>query len=69
MAVAAAVFTSFSLYITMFGDPRGSIVLAILTWSSAVGATVGAASGYVYLWARTTDDADFGGIEDLSNRE
>jgi hypothetical protein len=35
-------------------------IFAMLTLSSVMGATVGAAFGYVCLWARTTRDPDYG---------
>jgi CDP-diglyceride synthetase len=45
------------------------VVIALLACSCVFAAVVGAGVGYMYLWLRTTDDSDFGRIDDQNNRD
>jgi hypothetical protein len=45
------------------GDPPGPLIFLAMLVGSCVGAVVGAGFGYVFLWARTARDPDYGPLD------
>jgi hypothetical protein len=64
--VVATNYVAFSLW-DQIGIQSGWVIFPTLCWCNAIGATAGAAAGFVYLWARTARDPDFGRINDPNN--